>query len=137
MDDPVEVILAAAQARQHTKISLVDSQGPILEFILLRRFDRFAKVIAYDFLIDMYELCELKIVRAAIHTGCIHVEIEIQDEYIRGGIDIRSAIVENAAIRDIFQKYDVGEVVFKNFPGNINYKLRIRPIDLKKGSHYH
>lgn len=114
--------LKFAIAKDACKSSLFRSSigKPIIKFILNRKFDRYARLLAYDFAANFYEISGVDIADAQVSDGCIAIDLRLESNLDFLGRDIRSQMISSDEYRELFAQFDVQSIYFHCFPNSSN-----------------
>lgn len=126
MVDPYATLKAAiARPTRSNPWSPVLLGKPSIKFILDREFDRYARLLAYDFVTEIYEISGIEIIDAYVSDGCIDIELRLNSHLDFRGRDLRAQIVSASEYHSIFSRFDVKSIYLHRFPAPSNFDSRL------------
>lgn len=94
---------------------------PSLKFILARDFDRYSRLLAYDFVTELHEASGIEILDVHVSDGCIDVALRLKSHLDFKGRDLRTQIVGSSEYHSIFSRFDVKAIYLHCFPDASNF----------------
>ncbi|WP_139020619.1 hypothetical protein [Bradyrhizobium sp. ORS 285] len=121
-DSTYDLIASSLKLTKPTPLLEDEHAGkPLVKFIIDRPFSRSAQIVAYNFIIDFYQLTGTQILHASAQDGCISVVLRLDSHVDYSGIDIRHLIVSRSSFHDLLYRYDVSKIYFSGFPNSSNF----------------
>lgn len=98
---------------------------PSIKFVLDREFNRYSKLLSYDFVSSLYDISGISILDAYVSSGCIDIQLRLATHVDYKGRDIRFQIVNSTDYHSLFSRFDVRTIYLHCFPNASNYDSRM------------
>jgi hypothetical protein len=108
------------------------SAKPRVNFQLDRPYDSTAPFVAYDFLVELYQLYGYPVHPVQLERGCIGIAVQLSSPMDYLGRDFRYLMLKDPEYHDLFRRFGVQAMFLHNFPsaGNDDNYSRFRTDEL-------